>query len=110
MSEADSLILMEAMWKRCGLVLNFDLPRFREFDGQAIFGKFSSYIDVNTGMPGGTQTNYNDRAEYMKSIAGAIAYQMRNNPQLALHVKMRQERSLSGAWIPLWEAIESQTL
>jgi len=108
-SEADSLVLAEAMWKRCGLVLNFDLPRFREFDGQAVFGKFSSYIDVNTGMPGGTQTSYGNRAEYMRALAGAVAYQMTNNPTLALHARMRKERSLYGAWRPLWAAIESQT-
>jgi len=107
-SEADSLVLAEAMWKRCGLVLNFDLPRFREFDGLAVFGKFSSYIDVNTGMPGGTQTSYGNRTEYMRSIAGAIDYQMRNNPTLALHAKMRKERSLTGAWLPLQAAIEGQ--
>jgi glycosyltransferase involved in cell wall biosynthesis len=106
MSESDPLILPEAMWKRCGLVLNFDLPVCRQYDGVALMGKFSSAIDVNTGMPGETTTDYGNRRAYMTGIAAAIAYQMENNPVLALHAKMRKERSLGGAWPKLWAAIE----
>lgn len=106
MSESDPLILPEAAWKRCGLVLNFDLPVFRQYDGLALFGKFSSGIDVNTGMPGGTKTEYGDRAQYMRGVAAGVAYWMENNPVLAMHARMRKERSLEGVWPKLWAAIE----
>lgn len=107
MNEADGLVLMEAAWKRCGLVLNFDLPRFREFDGLAVMGKFSSHIDTHTGMPGETKTGYGDRAAYMRQLAGAVAYNLRHNPTLQLHARMRKERSLTAVSRLLWEAIEA---
>lgn len=108
MSESDPLILPEAAWKRCGLVLNFDLPVFRQYDGQALQCKFSSSIDVCTGLPGRTKTEYADRKAYMRHVAAGIAYQMEQNPILALHAKMRKERSLEGAWPKLEAAIEGQ--
>jgi len=105
-SECDPLILPEAMWKRCGLVLNFDLPVFRQYDGDALLYKFSSAIDVNTGMPGSTTTTYANRQDYMKHVAAGIAYQMEHNPVLRLHAETRKTRSLEGAWPTLWAAIE----
>jgi glycosyltransferase involved in cell wall biosynthesis len=107
-SESDPLVVPEAAWYRLGLVLNFDLPLFRLWDGLATFGKFSSNIDTNTGGVGETNTEYGNRQEYMKMIAGAIAYQMEHNPVLAGHVKMRKERSLQGVWPKLWAAISVQ--
>ena len=97
-SESDPLIVPEAAWKRCGLVLNFDLPVFRQYDGLALFGKFSSSVDVLTGLAGNTSTKYGDRAEYMKEMAAKIAYVMENNPVLNLHAKVRKERSPEGVW------------
>jgi glycosyltransferase involved in cell wall biosynthesis len=108
MSECDPLILPEAAWARCALVLNFDLPVFRQYDGRALLYKFSSAIDVHTGMPGNTNVKYGSREEYMREVAGGIAYLMENNPVLYLHAKMRKERSLEGAWHKLWAAIEGQ--
>lgn len=108
MSERDPLILQEAAWKRMPLILNFDLPVFRQYEGQALFGKFSSYIDVATGGHGETKTEYGDRTGYMRHIAGAIAYQIENVPVVQLHLKIRRERSLEGAYRRLWAAI-SQT-
>jgi len=105
-SECDPLILPEAMWKRCGLVLNFDLPVFRQYDGKALLYKFSSAIDVNTGMPGSTTTTYANRQDYMKHVAAGIAYQMEHNPVLRLHAEARKTRSLEGVWPTLWAAIE----
>ncbi len=93
-SESDPLTLPEAMWKRCGLMLNFDLPVFRQYDGRALFGKFSSAIDVHTGSPGETKTNYDDRGGYMSHLASAIAYEMQNNPVLYNHAAVRKDRSL----------------
>jgi glycosyltransferase involved in cell wall biosynthesis len=108
MSESDPLILPEAAWKRCGLVLNYDLPVFRQHDGQALQYKFSSNIDVYTGLPGETRTEYADRAAYMRHVAAGIAYWTEQNPVLALHAKMRKERSLEGVWPKLEAAIEGQ--
>ena len=108
-SESDPLTVPEAAWKRCGLVLNFDLPVFRQWDGRALLYKFSSNIDTQTGMPGETETKYGDRREYMDSVAGGIAYLMQNNFILANHAKIRKERSLEAVWANhLWPAIEGQ--
>jgi len=93
-SESDPLTIPEAMWKRCGLMLNFDLPVFRQYDGRALFGKFSSAMDVHTGMPGETATSYDDRGRYMDHLASAIAYEMQNNPVLYNHAAVRKDRSL----------------
>jgi len=106
-SECDPLIVPEAIWKRCGLILNFDLPLFRRYDGDALLYKFSSAIDTNTGMPGNTETSYGNRSDYMRHVAAGIAYQMENNPVLKLHARMRKERSLEAVGRSLWAAIES---
>ena len=108
-SESDPLTIPEAMWKRCGLMLNFDLPIFRQYDGRALFGKFSSGIDVHTQMPGETKTSYEDRDGYMGNLASAIAYEMQNNMVLYNHANVRKERSLETvAQKHLIPAIESQ--
>ncbi|KKK80884.1 hypothetical protein LCGC14_2819020, partial [marine sediment metagenome] len=107
-SESDPLTIPEAAWKRCGLVLNYDLPVFRLWEGAALFGKFSSNIDTAVGLPGETTTTYGNRGAYMATIAGAIAYIMGNNPILANHARVRRERSLDAVWHKnLWPAIAS---
>ncbi len=106
-SESDPLTVPEAMWKRCGLMMNFDLPVFRQWDGKALFGKFSSNLDVLTGQPGETNTEYGNREMYMSEMASKIAYVLRNNPILANHVEVRKTRSLEAHWQNLWAAIES---
>lgn len=89
------------------MVLNFDLPMFRMYQGKSLLYKFSSNIDVTTGLPGETNTNYSDRSGYMNTVAGSIAYMMRNNPILANHVEIRQTRGLEINWSKfLWPAIE----
>ena len=106
-SESDPLTVSEAAWKRCGLVLNYDLPVFRLWEGGALLYKFSSNIDVTTGLPGTTETEYQDRGAYMAEVAGGIAYIMQANPVLANHVRIRKERSLEAVWSRhLWPAIE----
>ena len=106
-SESDPLVLPEAAWKRCGLVLNFDLPLARMWQNRALLYKFSSNVDVATGMPGRTNTEYGDRRSYMRHVAGGIAYMMGNDPVLLNHARMRKERSLKAVWEKhLWPAIE----
>jgi glycosyltransferase involved in cell wall biosynthesis len=93
-SESDPLTVPEAAWKRNLLMLNFDLPVFRQWDGRALFGKFSSNIDALSGLPGSTDTTYKDRAGYMRSRAQAIAYMVQQTPVLKNHRVVRQTRSL----------------
>jgi len=93
-SESDPLIVPEAAWRRNLLVLNFDLPVFRQYDGRALFGKFSSNIDVTSGQPGETKTAYGNRADYMAGQARAIAYMVQQDPILRNHRIVRQVRSL----------------
>jgi len=93
-SEADGLILFEAAWKRCGLVLNFDLPRFREFEQYSRQYKFSSNIDLLNGETGNTETNYKNRNQYFEDIAKSIIYDLEHNPVLAMRRKVKKERSL----------------
>jgi glycosyltransferase involved in cell wall biosynthesis len=105
-SESYSRILTEAAWKRCGLVLNFDLPIFRQYNGEALLYKFSSDVDTGTGMFGSTESEYKDREAYMRHVAAGVAHLMINNSSLSLHRLMRQERSLEGVWPRYWAAIE----
>jgi len=110
-SESDPLIVPEAAWRRNALMLNFDLPVFRQWDGRALFGKFSSNIDVTSGQPGETNTDYADRAAYMTGLARAIAYTVQQNPILANHRLVRQTRSLEAvrakALLPAIEGIRA---
>lgn len=106
-SESDPLILAEAMWARAGLLLNFDLPVFRQHDGHALFGKFSSAIDVTTGQPGTTTTNYTNRTEYMRGMAGAILYQLEHNPVANRRLWVRKTKSIQAVGRLLWQAIEN---
>lgn len=105
-SESDPMILPEAAWSGCGLVLNFDLPVFRQHEQNALLYKFSSNIDVMTGLAGTTDTAYSNRQDYMDMVAGGIAYQMQNNPILHMHAKMRKTRSLTHVSRLLWQLIE----
>lgn len=92
-SESDPLIIPEAMWHGCGLVLNMDLRPFHQWNPM-IEGKFSSNIDITTGETGTTETGYGNRDVYMRGIAHQIVYHMNNNPVLGGHVRIRKERSL----------------
>lgn len=93
-SESDPLTVPEAMWKRNLLVLNFDLPVFRQYDGRALFGKFSSAIDVHSSMPGETNTAYSNRRQYMVEMANSIAYMAQQDMVVLNHRQVRQTRSL----------------
>jgi glycosyltransferase involved in cell wall biosynthesis len=104
-SETDSLIVAEAAWQGCLLLLNFDLPRMRLYAGQALLGQFSSAIDVTTGLPGETNTAYRDRAGYMAHLARSIADQLEHNPVLLAHRRTRQERNLITGWRNLQAAM-----
>jgi glycosyltransferase involved in cell wall biosynthesis len=97
-SESDPLILQEAMWKKMGLVLNYDLTVFRQYNVYAQMAKFSSNVDALTGMPGETNTNYGSRRDYMKWVGLCIKRQMEQNPVLKAHQYARRYRSIEGVW------------
>lgn len=97
-SESDPLTIPEAMWKRNLMLLNFDLPVFRQYDGRALFGKFSSAIDVLSGKPGDTNTAYGNRRDYMAEMASAVAYMAQQDMVLLNHRQVRQTRSLRAVW------------
>lgn len=97
-SESDPLILPEAAWKRNALVLNFDLPLFRLWQGHSLQYQFGSYVDVATGMQGETKTEYGDRRAYMAHVAGGIAYTIQADDAIHNHIAVRKERSLQAVW------------
>jgi glycosyltransferase involved in cell wall biosynthesis len=98
-NEADPLTIPEAEWHSNLLVLNFDLPLMRQWQETAIMGKFSSNIDVNTGMPGATETEYQpNRRAYMRMMAEAILYHAVTNPLMIQHRKVRNERSIQSVF------------
>lgn len=105
-SESYSLITQEAGLNKCILVLNQDFPPFRDIFGpNAIFRKYSSNVDVMSGMDGNTNTEYgpnNISAEerkfheknYHRDTAGMIAAKLRSYKDLASSSFLRQYRNL----------------
>ena len=77
-SESYSRIVAEAAWARCLLVLNADLPAFRQWSDLALMFSFSDFEP--------------------KEVAGAIADRLENNAELHFHARMRKERSLEAVW------------
>ena len=106
-SESYSLTTQEfIMISRGVLVLNQDFPPFRDIFGpDAIFRKYSSNIDVMTGMDGNTDTEYGpnnvskeERVSYEKNYhretAGMIANQLRHTQGYSRWIKIKRERNL----------------
>jgi len=94
-SETYSLIAQEAAVKRNFCILNFDFPPMRSIYGEApLYRKFSSNIDIASGMDGGTATKYNIEDNYMSDIAKYINYVQENTRVLALSNMIRQNRNL----------------
>lgn len=105
-SESYSLITQEAGMNKCIVVLNQDFPPFRDIFGpNAIYRKYSSNIDVMTGLDGDTKTEYgpnNLTAEerkvherrYHLETAGMIAAKLRSYKDQALSTYLRQRRNL----------------
>ena len=95
-TETYSLVAQEAAAARNFCILNYDFPPFRSIYGDAAhYAKFSSNIDVMTGMDGETNTKYTDEAAYWYSLACYINYVQENTRVLALANKIRKERNLN---------------
>ena len=105
-SESYSLIVQEAGLNKCVVVLNQDFPPFRDIFGpNAIFRKYSSNIDVMTGMDGFTKTKYggdnvsdderpNLEKNYHRGTAGKIAFRLKHDTNLAMSIFLRKYRNL----------------
>lgn len=93
MSEGDPLVVQEAAFAGCGLVLNYDLPPFRAHQGTAIMGRFSSAINAATGMLGQTVTEYHDREAYMAYIGRQMVHQLNSNPIAKARALARKTRN-----------------
>ena len=106
-SESYSLTTQEfIIISRGVLVLNQDFPPFRDIFGpEAIFRKYSSNIDVMSGLDGNTTTEYgpgdatkDERKHYEKmyhmETAGMIANQLRHNQGYSRWIKIKRERNL----------------
>jgi len=104
-SESYSLVTQEAALTKQVVVLNQDFPPFRDiFGANAIFRKYSSAVDILTGMDGRTNTSYgpNDVSDeerktyekrYHQETAGLIAARLKH-PEMALAARLRKERNL----------------
>ena len=84
-SECDPLVVPEAAWKRCGLVLSADVGVFGLYAGADLY-------------------QFDNPAR----VAEEIAYQMESNAVLRLHAEMRKTRSLEGTWPRLKAVVEQQ--
>lgn len=94
-SETFSLVAQEAMI--CGNfpILNFDFPPIRSIYGdKPLYRKFSSNIDVQTGLDGVTDTKYGNEDNYFKDIAGYICYELEHDKIMSLRTKIRKEQNL----------------
>jgi glycosyltransferase involved in cell wall biosynthesis len=106
MSESYSLVTQEAGINKCVMVLNQDFPPFRDIFGQnAIFRKYSSNIDVLSGLAGNTNTQYGpDKVSederkhhekiYHQETAGMIVSKLNSYKDLALANFLRKNRNL----------------
>lgn len=105
-SESYSLVTQEAAALGCVTVLNQDYPPFRDIYGpNVIYRKYSSGIDVMSGMDGWTDTKYgpdtaspeerkNHEKTYHRETAGMIAKRLRITDSFVLRGKILRERNL----------------
>ena len=94
-SETYSLTTQEAAL--CGnlLILNYDFPPMLSIYGpSALYYKFSSNVDVLSGLDGVTTTKYDNEKGYFDDLAMSIIYQVENNRVLAMKDKTRKERNI----------------
>lgn len=109
-SESYSLVTQEAGLNKCVMVLNFDFPPFRDiFGSDAIFRKFSSNIDMMSGMDGNTNTEYgpnnispeerkNHEKNYHRETAGMIVAKLRSYKDQAMATRLRKFRNLDAVF------------
>lgn len=98
-SESYSLITQEAGLSGVAMVVNFDFPPFRDIFGWEPYeAKFSSNIDLMTGLDGDTTTTPNDEKQWFGDLARCLLYEFEHNRVLSLKTKLRKERNLSAVF------------
>ena len=98
-SESYSLITQEAGLNGVAMVVNFDFPPFRDIFGWAPHqAKFSSNLDLLTGLDGNTTTTPNNEKEWYRTIAKVLNYELENDRSLYLKTFLRKYRNLDWIW------------
>ena len=99
-SETFSLVAQEAMITGNFCILNFDFPPMRCIYGSnPLYRKFSSTIDVMSGMDGETTTKYHPNEDvYFAEIAGRIIYELNNERAIAQRTLVRKTMNLKATF------------
>lgn len=99
-SETFSLVAQEAMITGNFPILNFDFPPMRSIYGdKPLYRKFSSSIDLSSGLDGNTETKYQpDEDSYYHDIAGRCVYELEHDRIFALRTKIRKEHNLKAVF------------
>jgi hypothetical protein len=94
-SETYSLVAQEAGLCKNLLVLNYDFPPMRSIYGEnALYAKFSSNIDITTGLDGNTDTQYQPSFEaYAHDQAARILYYIEHEKCISMATKLRKTRN-----------------
>lgn len=99
-SESYSLITQEAGIAGTAMVLNFDFPPFRDIFGWEPYqAKFSSNIDIMTGLDGNTTTTPKDEKDWFLSLAKCLNYELIHNRVLSLKTRLRRDRNLDAIFV-----------
>jgi len=97
-SESYSLITQEAGLSGVTMAVNGDFPPFREIFGTAShcgdYTKFSSNIDILTGLDGDTKSEPNNEQEFYLYLAKAMNYDLENDRSLKMKTFLKKERNL----------------
>ena len=105
-SETFSLVAQEAAITGNFLILNFDFPPIRSIYGdKPLYKKFSSNIDINTGLKGDTNTNYKNEEDYFHEIAGCICSRLEHDSLMALRTKTRKDQNLKAVFRKYFEPL-----
>ena len=102
-SESYSLITQEAGLSGVTMAINFDFPAFRDIFGNAPhcgdYTKFSSNVDILTGLDGDTTSTPNNETEWFLNLAKAMNYDLENERSLSLKTFLRKERNLDAVFL-----------
>lgn len=112
-SESYSLITQEAGLSGVSMAINFDFPPFRDIFGWAPhcgdYTKFSSNIDLLTGLDGDTTSTPNNEPEWYTNLAKTMNYDLENERSLYLKTFLRKERNLDTVFLKELEPLINYT-
>lgn len=98
-SESYSLITQEAGLSGVTMAINFDFPPFRDIFGWTPHQfKFSSNIDLMTGLDGNTTTKPHDEKAWFENVAKVLNYELENDRSLHLKTLLRKYRNLDAVF------------